>query len=240
MLLPISLFAQVSPQDSFLITKLKGDYSLITSQLTKAQDISEQFISAFSLDVFTYYNLSNVYDTELKKSLFKETNEYKEKLTNLKQVKKEYLSTCLYLDITKSKGFEISDYDLVKGGVIINFGYEKKAILNVFFDVFEIKSIPFKIQQSNIYTSDYNYDRTFFFTVPKTDALELENNLESLKCLIIFKPGGVKESIRKEDLGGYIYNYKDQFITMDLVRVILINPNTNKIFIDKNFKIAKK
>lgn len=248
LLIPCNIFAQTESNDSFLVAKSNVTYqSIIDNVKMIDKDINcdnkgksgvcyYELQNALRLDVIEYFDLSEKYDTELKQSIYKETPEYKGNLEKLKILQQKYLNNCLCLDLTDIEGFEISDYDLTKGGFTIKLGYASKSSLNYFFRYFEIKSIPFKTPISSIYTGVTNYDRLYFFNVSKQDAVNLEETRSSIKCILIFKPKGLRKETESLIYGYTTDNY---YITTDKVRLILIDPNTDKVYLDKNFVLAK-
>jgi len=242
LLLPLNAIAQRGTlMDSFLIAKTPTTYSSIISNLRegscenlqRSEICFDELKAALLLDVVSYYHLEDKYETKLKISAFMETDEYKSKLEDLKKIKQSYLSDCMYLDITKSDAFEISDYNLDLGDFVINLGIDTKGRINYFSQNYEVKSIPFKIVVSNMQgEGEILYNRIILLPMSKKEAISLEDNRSRLKCLMIFKP----KTIIKEDhplFPGY-HNY-EYYATVDKVRLILIDPSTDKIYLDKNY-----
>ncbi|MBC7525076.1 MAG: hypothetical protein H7239_11635 [Flavobacterium sp.] len=233
LILPFNLLAQLIKTDSFLIAKTSVNDFLITNTLKEVN--FDEISNSLRLDVFSYYELHEKYDTELKKSIFKKSNEYSEKLNELIEIKKSCLNNCRYIEISKEEGFKIYDYDVNKKGFLVNLGFKIKSEVNYFSDKYELKSIPIKISISDSQgMGELYFDRKIFFPCNENDASLLENERDIIKLYVIFKPLGVKKVKNLLFLG-----YYDDYITTNFIRFIIINSKTNKIYFDKNFSIPK-
>lgn len=251
LLFPICSKAQENiSMDSVLVAKKTITYSTIISNLREATTYASckylngngvcfnELKAALQLDVFSYFGIENEYNTELKKSVFTESEDYKSKLFDLKKIKQAYLNDCMYLDITKNEGFQISNYNLDKGAFPFSLGYSDKDDLYYFSKFYEIKSIPFKIFQTNLISGNENlYHRVILLPMSKQDAINFEDIRNQLKCILIFKP---KTIIKKDKvlIPGY-HNYQF-YATTDKVRLILINPTDDKIYFDTNYYLPKE
>lgn len=88
----------------------------------------DKLISAIQLDVFKYFDLELTYSSALQKNAFMETQDYKDKLSELKLIKNDYTSHNLYIKLSDCYKFEMGDYDLKKGGFNIYLGIDYQGV----------------------------------------------------------------------------------------------------------------
>src|ERR1035437_8941565 len=90
----------------------------ISDLVVNAKEGTAELESIYDLDVFSYYNL-NDYNSDLKQAVFKKTEEYQNKLTELKSTKAEMLKTTYYVKLEKAFGdseYGSVNYDIKRKG----------------------------------------------------------------------------------------------------------------------------
>lgn len=207
---------------------------------------SDKLISAIQLDVFKYYDLELIYSSALKRSTYIETQDYKDKLSELKLIKTDYTSHTLYLELNKDREFSIGDYDLKKGGFNIYLGSDyqgdKEQYWRTSKNDYQFRQLPIK-------------QLCFFFPINKVMALKIENSIVKsiprpkpieegtfetkkgieLKMILLFKPTGVV----KIKYSGY-FNLIRTVVTTDKVEVIILDAVTSMLYYRKSFMNLKK
>lgn len=194
--------------------------------------------SSLDLDVFEYYSLDDKYSTDLQKDNFKRTPEYKDKLSELSEIRRSSLNTPLYIELNNVEDFEISDYNLKEGGFYLRTGIKlippEFAIYNKYY---ELQPLPAKTSISAYYHPSINrqklYDRFFFLPISRDVAPEIEQHKEQIRCIVFFVPQG----INKKDNGFFGYDY---FASSDAIRLIVINQETSKVYFDKLYTTVRK
>ncbi len=216
-----------------------NDNAIKDEELVSSTGIDKKLEGALNLNVFEYYDLDEIYNTELKKQNYKETPDYKQKLTSLKSIKSQFEATNLYIDLSKQEEFSIYDYDLNKQGFSIRIGYMLAQYEVNFFGCYEIKSLPAKFVLSSGYSPITNsqklYDRIIFIPIRKDLGAKIEERRSQISCFLVCKPIGLKQN--KSILG---LNMFQNSISTNNVRLILIDKETNEIYFDKNYLIGKK
>ncbi len=241
------MFAQTNTK----LEELKDlSYKTITSTIKEASDYYscenlrgnaicfENLEAALLLDVFKYYNLEDQYSSALKKANYMQTQDYKDKLSNLKTIKTEYTNQNLYIELNKTEEFKVFDYDLDKDGFYIRLGFMVAEEANYYNKYYSINQLPTKLFISDFYSPAIHlqkmYDRMFFFPIGKEKALQIENNsTDNLKMIILFKPTGIK----KVKLSFPLNN--QNFATTDRIRLLILNSKTSEIYYDKIFLTPK-
>jgi hypothetical protein len=199
----------------------------------------EELVTIILLDVFKYYDLESLYSSDLKKSVYMQTQDYKDKLRELKLLKREYTSHNLYLELNKNVNFSIGDYDLEKRGFniyvggdrmgdgFLGFGDEddKEFILGHRKEIYyQFAQLPIKKR------------RNFFFPISKQKALEIENSTsDDMKMILLFKPLSVTQFKSKK-----YFNYTETFISTNKVEVIILDSATSTLYYRKSFVNSKK
>lgn len=230
LIFPIGIFAQTS-LDSLIKSKTKITLEILKTNLKKATeqdyigfdelDNSEsnaentisflKIKSAMLLDVIEYFELNEIYNTELKKESFKESQEYKDKYKDLIKIKADLKNSLLYLDLSHE---EIRDYDLKNRGFYISSNWKSHYAITPLFST----------------AKNGIGDIFIFIQVDKENALKIENNKEKIKTLLIFKPDIHIEKYK---------NYNIYTISTSFARFLIINSETNEIYFDKNYSVNK-
>lgn len=250
-LLPLSLAAQTKQTDSIIKTTAKNSFRQIITLIPEASDYYScenlrgnaicfgNLEAALALDVFKYYGLEDTYTTPLKKSNYVETQDYKDKLNNLKSIKANYTNKSLYIELDKTEEFKVYDYDLTKGGFYIRLGFKTENEVYFYNRYYELRQLPIKLYLSEFYSPTIHlkklYDRIFFFPVTKDKAVKIEDTSpENLKMLVIFKPTALKRI--KLD---FPQDYQN-FATTDNIRLLIMNSVTSEIYYDQNYPTPKE
>lgn len=165
---------------------------------TEIEISADKIKDIFELNVVSYFRLTG-YDTDLKKELFKETDEYKKYEADLKKIRDELIKSSFYYiqeirnvyDIEKG-GFR---YDVILGeSDYVNFlGYINHRTLCIEYATKRFPKNSIDIQKWWGGTF-YNYTQRVFFPVTdKSVALKIEEaRREQVGVLFIFKIGSTK------------------------------------------------
>jgi len=219
--------SEIKKNSTPIYGRMTGEYTPDREQFEKIKNILEE-------DVFTYFNLENQYNSELKKKVYKASEEFKKKSDLLKELKVELLKEDFYLDFQPSyyERNNLIEYDLDKNSftvankVSIYLLCEKENFIQ--FGRILVKPIPGLSINKNKYTAANGgvyVDQYISFIINNEKiALKIEENRSNLKLLFNFKfanifpyPSSIVESSK---LG----------LVTDLESVIAYNSKTNEIY----------
>jgi hypothetical protein len=211
------------------------------------------FESAYNLLVFDYFKLNEIYDSDLKKQVFKKTNEYLILLDSLKNIKLQYLNSVYYesgFNIVGSESFTNENfdgkrfqvnYDIQQKGFYFGIGSVMPYHCNFGFCPKVINAVEFK--QLNI-TKKYNlssnsnrsYTQYLFFPMDETSALEIENNRSEIAILRIYTIKGIYSATYNDP--DFISDYHGGTCKVNVVkggnmRLLIYNKATDHIYFDK-------
>lgn len=195
-------------------------------------------------NIWTYFPTLKKYDTELKKSNFKNTNEYL-KLNSEFQNRKNLLNSVVkYIDLWSWK---LSDYNLQTKTFNLQYSnfdaYETETypinLLNNGDSKFLFTSIPTKTISKLISKSfgpmaaKYNYSSSVNINVDPVIAEKIEANKDNISILFIFK--------KIDSAKDYFFrgNYEFTYYTVNEVRVLIVNWRNNEIYYNKLYNPVK-
>jgi hypothetical protein len=167
------------------------------------------------LDVYGYYDFktgtsgySEKYNTELKRKVFEQSEEYGEKLDHLKNLRQQMFQTVFWGYIRNpSSGNALGKYNLQKK----TFTFRLEPLL------FGNDSDGGKII--------FEDNKTFTMRVDEKTALEIEDNRDvQINVYFMFNEKFVK---KKQDAAYFYYN-------IDKMRVVVSNDKTGKIYYDES------
>ena len=92
--------------------------SALEQVLEGAEKPEGNVYTIYMMDVFSYYDLEEKYNTDLKKKVFKKTAEYGDKLNKLRKIRQKMLRKRYYVVIED----EFPDYDIKRRGFDIFLG----------------------------------------------------------------------------------------------------------------------
>jgi len=218
-----------------------------------------KFIDAYDMNVLKYFNLSEIYDSPLKKKVFHNSNYYKILYDSLKKIKFNFLNTNYYQfglnDLIYNENIfnrkNESDYN---NSYILNYNLNKQGfeILinevsfssppNVINDIYFKKLISpygnqiiFKEKESQI----------LFIPMDEITALEIENDRENIEILRIYNIKGVDTITYKTSYKIHGYNNsiktkinirKNRVIIGGNMRLIIYNKQSEEIYFDHLYK----
>lgn len=203
---------------------IKARYEDGTELEISAADIR----NILDLNVVSFYRIPG-YDTDLKKELFKETDEYKQYETKLKKIRDKMLqkSFCYTQEIRNV-------YDVEKGGFkydiilseddYVNFpGYINHRTLCI---EYATKRFPKNKMEITKWWGGtfYNYTQRVFFPVPdKRVALQIEEaKREHVKVLFIFKIDSTE--VKRPGI------WPKTFVLTKTESIYIINSKTGKVY----------
>lgn len=220
------------------------------TSISKIGTVELEYIN--DLDIFSYFKLTD-YNTELKQSVFKKSEEGQAKLNELKQIKAEMLKTTYYVKF--SNKFTNLDYDIKKGGFSIFLGKNITAMFVLesqrspksiaFNDSTEswifLKALPSKQIASTLWDNKGGvYEEVLFLIMSEESGLEIENDRENTEVYFLFTPNGREQTIFKVYEKNLIsadkwYDIKHNDLKADKVRIAVANKSSGKILYDKSF-----
>jgi len=196
----------------------------ISDITSNAIEASLELDYILNLKVFDYYDIKN-YNTELQKSVYKKTEEYKSKLAALTQLRDESISKVFYS--TRINAFESTDYNLTLGGFEISLGFVNDT------------SAQYKPKSQKDYR--FRGEEVLFFKLSEEDGLEIETDKKNIVIYFLFTP--IEQGTSK-----FIYQSGGAFWGPSLgwfdvkgnkvktkVRLVLANKVTEKIYFDKPY-----
>jgi len=220
--------------------------------LSIAKEANGVLYSIYDLKVFRYYNLTEEYDTDLKKEVFKRTQEYAEKWTELKKIKAEMAKTLYY--VKQEDLFKGANYDINKKGFYLTIGQNwgmgtasakaPKSVLidrgyffgsvTIYLKALSSKQVPYTFLGEGI------YNEKLLIPMNETNALEVEENRDNILVYYFLTPTG-KETVTYEyycTTYGW-YNMKETLLKSDKVRILVANKETGKIYFNKTYTYQK-
>jgi len=234
----------IGTEENNLEKVLEGVKPLVNEEYQRLYDI-------YRLDVFRYYNLHEEYNTGLKKETFKKTEEYKDKLRELKDIKEEMLNTYYYV---VSKGYlalqSLSDYDIKQRGFKLTFRtdvgvsiYDPDSVAgidDVLFPTLPAKTYP--VKRSGACLIEGAYKKVLFLPMSSEKGLVIENNKEDIQIYMIFKISGVKSvQFRIQSVvDGTQMDETEKFPYANSARLIIANGKKGDVYFDKFYEHIKK
>jgi hypothetical protein len=234
----IGLFIPLNAQETIL--NLKSNSSEIKGGMINnfyKQDLSQfkNFISALNLDVFEYYDIKSKFETDLKRKVYSESDDYKTKYTELERLKSKMITTVYYLD------FEPDYYErnnLIKYDTNTeNFSVSNEIYLSSFYNklgFIQFDQILFKcpagftVNTRNIsYECDDLVEEKISFKIDNESlALKIEENRTNLRFLFVFSFTGTSP------FQGKILDLTstDYYLMTNVRKVIVYNSKTNEIY----------
>lgn len=207
-----------------------------------AKPANGDLYSIFDLDVFSYYNLHD-YDSDLKKVIFKKTEEYQSKLTELKLFKSEMMKTTYYAKLVEA--FNNVNYDIKRKGFEIEIGSDFAAYPQnakppkaIYIQGEELsiilKALPTK-QVRDPYMG--GKQEMLFVSMTEESGLEIENNKQSIEAYFFFTPTGKEKNTSSYSIVSppSIQTISDYYLKSDKVRVVVANNSTGIIYFDKTY-----
>ncbi len=205
----------------------------ISDLTATTEEATAELFYLFDLNVISYYELD--YDTDLEISVFKKSEEYQNKLSELKKIKAETLNTPYYLKETgkftwyntynmKRSGFEI---DLVWWGEKAPKSFYLSEALECRV---QLKALPTK------QATEGSCREVLFIPMSETDGLEVTNDIENIDIYYFFSPKGIERITSKLLCPGIItWENNSNYITANSVRIVVANNTTGKIYYDKSY-----
>lgn len=221
----------------------------LTDLTASAKEGTKELGMIYDLDVFRYFKLYD-YDTELKKSLFKKTEEYQNYLKQLKEIKTEMLKTTYYIN----PYLQFEDYDIKRKGFELDLGlmgansttapksFELPARMeneddNEFSYSLHIQfnALP-TTQSKSVYVNRVGYGGNrfkLFIPISEADGLEIENNRDNISLYFFFVPSAT--GIFLHHWSSNESNTNSRIMKADKVRVVVANSSSGKIYYDKSY-----
>lgn len=236
--LMIGVFFTVTAQT---ISEIKSNSEPIEGRMSNSfykHEISQfkKIRSILKLDVFEYYDLNKQYDSDLKKKVFKDSDEYKEKLADLEKKKSELKQTTYYLDFepTYYERNNLIKYDLtsktftVKNEIYTDNFYNKPNYIQ--FDQIIIKApIGITVDRSQFQAGGVDFIRqSIKFKIDNEAlALKIEENRSNLRLLFVFK---FTDAIAFEGLDFFGRKTTLYGLANTLEKVVVYNSSTGEIY----------
>ncbi len=218
-------FGQSSKLDSLLetINKIKFDDE-------DNQKLDPYFIDTYFSNVYQYFDLEETYNTPLKKEVFKNSKEYKELSDSLVQIKKDLLKPS-YIEmkiIPISKSEYGVEYDLKRNGfkILMNdsrhvYDNSSAQVKNV-IDYLSFTNLPFQSNVADPILGKLSEIKEYLFLpVNKNVGLEVEDENNDTKLIIIFTPTAVSKKITYYDIMNAEQG-ASKFVLCNVKKVLLV------------------
>jgi len=189
--------------------------------------------SIIAPNVFWYYELKE-YDSDLKKKVYSETDDYKSKLDKLNIIKKDLMKTDYYLD------FQIADYERPYFKYNLNtksFTFTISSNLSAFYNdnFLQFDQLCFSkpegisVKNQKFHSGSVDVVKQVIEVKIQDDksALKIEEAGENVRFLFLFKFASAKEFFN--DLLGTGYGYREYHLLTNLSKVIVYNLATGEI-----------
>lgn len=192
--------------------------------------------SILNLDVLEYYDLKKQYDTDLKKKVFKDSDEYKSKLAELEKKKADLKQTTYYLDFepTYYERNNLIKYDLnsktfeVTNEIYSDDFYNKPNYLQFDQIIFKCPTgIMNERKQFEAGGVDFIRQNIKFKIEDEALALKIEENRSNLKLLFVFK---FTEATPFEGVDFFGRKTTLYALANTLEKVIVYNSSTGEIY----------
>jgi hypothetical protein len=234
----IGLLIPINGQETIL--NIKSNSSEINGRMSNSfykQDLSQlkSFISTLNSDVFEYYGIKSKFETDLKRKVYSESEDYKTKYTELERLKSKMISTIYYLDFEPDyyERNNLIKYDkntktfFVSNEIYLSLFYNKTGYIQ--FDQILLKCLAdFTVNTRNISheCDDFIEERISFKIDNESLALKIEENRTSLRLLFLFSFTGTSP------LQGKIMDLTptDYYLLTDVRKVVVYNSKTNEIY----------
>lgn len=233
------LFLSLNAQETIL--DIKSNSSEIIGSMSNSfykHDIPQfkDLRNILNLDVFEYFGIKSKYDTDLKKKVFKESEDYKTKYSELLKLRTLLISKTYYLD------FEPSYYER-NNQIKYNLNNKTFTVTNQIYytanynkpEYFQFTQIVFKCLiglsvKKNYQTYggvEYMQEAISFIIENESLALKIEENKSNLKLLFIFNVTGTSP-FQDNVLG--LTTYTNYHLLTILKKVVVYNSETNEIY----------
>lgn len=205
---------------------------------------SEQYDSILNIlneDVIKFYHLEDEYDTELKRKIFNNTEDYKQKLQTIQELKRDIKAANYYIDAPANWDYYGKDikYDLeTKSFTIPCDGININNQDIIFYD-----HIVFKCPKE--FSLIFNPEKGMMFKIQDENlALKIEENRSNLRIKYILKIIGIDDDIEHEhfeEVGSCLVGVIQKVIIYSSETneefPIYIEPKTNKVDVkEKNIQ----
>jgi hypothetical protein len=218
-------YGQSSALDSLLepINKIKFEDE-------DRQKLDPYFIDTYFSNVYQYFDLEETYNTPLKKEVFKNSKEYKALSDSLAQIKKDLLKPS-YIEmkiIPISRSEYGVEYDLKRNGfkVLMNdsrhvYDNTSTQVKNV-IDYLSFTNLPFQSTLADPILGKLSEIKEYLFLpVNKNVGLEVEDENNDTKLIIIFTPTAVSKKLTFYDIMNAEQG-SSKFVLCNVKKVLLV------------------
>lgn len=221
----VTSYGQSNALDSLLepINKIKFEDE-------DSKKLDPYFIDTYFSNVYQYFNLEETYNTPLKKEVFKNSKEYKELSDSLVQIKKDLLKSS-YIEmkvIPISKSEYGVEYDLKRNGfkILMNdsrhvYDNTSTQVKNV-IDYLSFTNLPFQSYVADPIVGKLSEIKEYLFLpVNKNVGLEVEDENNDTKLIIIFTPTAVSKKLTFYDIMNAEQG-SSKFVLCNVKKVLLV------------------
>jgi hypothetical protein len=218
----ICVYADDVHLDNILNNVIKIEYSTNSSDTESV----EKLYNIMALNVIEYFDKSSQTDSPLKLKAYKNSDEYKEYLNELKNLKKEALRKEYYVDLPD----HLEDYDIKNKRFTILFNNKlyDEGHYSIYFPPLVIIRRQEKTAEINEYgictgnTLDCYREYLIIPIKSEEKALTIENEKENIKILLLFNIN--------EDLKRSVYEDQHDHIVANNIKLIIANNKTGEIY----------
>lgn len=223
------------------ISDIKSNSQKIKGRMSNSfyrQDTQQlkELKSILNLDVFEYFDLKTQYDTDLKKKVYKSSEDYQTKYSKLKELKSKIIATTYFLDYepTYYERNNLINYDLktktftTTNEIYYRLNYNKLGYVQ--FDHITFKcpiGITIKKKNANYGGVDFIIEKISFKIEDENLALKIEENRSNLRFLFVFNFTETKKF--QDNVLGLTTRANYHLIT-NIKKVIIYNSKTDEIY----------
>jgi hypothetical protein len=206
-----------------------------------AEEPPDDLAAIFQLDVFEYYKLGDRYDTDLKRAVFQKSDEYVEKLAQMKAEKRRLQAIDLFIVADDDDSHELSSYDVKRRGFWLSlginatgWGYEAsgpRSCRGINFPALSTTGTPFLGWEA---PRGIKAEMLFIPMRPEK-ALAVEQSKGDAHVFFFFRLGDVREVRFKAFEEDAWRNVRQELPAARFVRVVVANSRSGETYFEKLF-----
>ncbi|MDP2167499.1 MAG: hypothetical protein Q8J64_04110 [Thermodesulfovibrionales bacterium] len=200
---------------------------------TEVESIAfKSLVSIFDMDIYSYFDDLDIYETPLQKKKFEKTQEYRDKMLELKNLKQEMLKKYFYTAAAFSDS-RWSEYDIKQKAVKRELGSvyssNKSKIIE---EEYYLPSLPIIIVRKSMWDNPFEIYYEQWLHLPANERQGSEIETSSLPAYLIFKITGTKTVAYGREMR--------KVLVANTVRVVIADAETGKVYFDRVYPSGKK
>ncbi len=217
-----------------IFSQEKSANAILSSMKEFDSEVGHKLNSIVDLNVYSYFELSDLYNTDLKRKMFEQSSDYIDKVNQLKQLKPDISKDYYFIKNSKI----LSDYILAKNGfeIFVRSNYSDMVqIQGIPYPPKTIESYGWKVFLSTLPIKESNFPtyEKLFIPIDNKTGLEIENNKPQVSIIFAFKVVGKTSFSYKCFVEGRSIIEEANILKADSVRLLIVNESLDKIYYDK-------